>query len=102
MNKTLRRRIAAIELRMPPMVPSAIDRLISIYDILIACAKRAESNGASPRGRAAELRVRQKNWKKALRFDSVGTVQQAELALAAWRTKLLPFVEQSQQNTATC
>ena len=39
MNKTLRRRIAAIELQLPPMVPSAMDRLISIYDILIACAK---------------------------------------------------------------
>ena len=84
MNKTLRRRIAAIETRLPPVDTSAIDRLISFYDILIACASAQESAGASPRGRATELLVRRKNWKKAFRIDAMGTVKQAELALATW------------------
>lgn len=96
MNKTLHRRIEAIELRLPPVDTSAIDRSISFYDILIACAKRAESAGAASRERAAELLARRKTWKKAFRTDAVGTLQQAEFALAAWRTKLLPFVQQLQ------
>jgi hypothetical protein len=100
MNSALRRRLASIERRLPPVVeppPSAVDRLIGLYNILIPCNQRVEAKGNSTIVRTAQLRAWRTQWRKAKRADPVEAARQAETTLDAWRSRLLPILERLQK-----
>jgi hypothetical protein len=99
MNSALRRRLALIEIRLPPIEPgpSAVDRLIELYSILIRCSQRAESKGESTPVWTAQLRKWRAKWRAAKRANPVDLAPQAEEMLKAWRLRLVPIIERLQK-----
>ncbi len=94
----LRRRLDLIARQLPPPEPSALERLIGLYDILIVCTKRSEKLGHPCPFSSSNLRARRSEWKKYGRSDPIGTIPHATKVFEAWRAKLLPILQRIQQN----
>jgi hypothetical protein len=98
--RKLRRRLELIENRLPTVVepePSALERLIGLYDILIKLAKHSEKLGQPCPIPSAVLWIRRSQWKKGARTDLASAMPQAEKELETWRAKLEPMVKRFQK-----